>query len=309
MTEPSQGSSNPGTPSWPSLVKGGAEAAKTVLEIVAPQRAHRSDAKKQIMAAITELALAHPEQLTEAHIAYAERAFGDEESDFINWVYVQEQSKKYTELLLASGFAERILPGSIIEEPSFERNLQMRLRELSPDDRVMLELYAQIRAGHSIQPGSFSKRTCNIVAELTAEAILALEAVAPHVIHALDTRGSAFIPKYSDTPMAGKAEEIVRITVNLHHCLSFAEVATLQEYGLVASGQVHYSTIAATSFRLPGGAIISVNGGQKVGIPTYALTRAGVELLQLHVCEEPAEGLTQWLLGLFPPERINSVVE
>src|SRR5690606_21725527 len=136
------------------------------------------------MEAITEKALTHPKSLTEAHIAYAGQVFGEDEANFINWVYVQEQSKYYSEILRGSGFAGRVLPApdrKMLEEPSFERNLRARLRELSPEDRCILELYAQIRGGQDVCPGAFTKRTCNIVAELTAEVILALEELAPHV--------------------------------------------------------------------------------------------------------------------------------
>jgi hypothetical protein len=214
-----------------------------------------------------------PSKLSEGDIAYLSEVLDESESKWVTWKYVESQSEYYDKALAQIPEFTNPTPDNQ-PSPSFEQNMRARVSEADTSDKVLLDLYAQIRAGERRKPGSFSKRTCNLVGQLTPEAIAIFEA------HA-STRFANFIPATAQ----------------------FGDILILEEHGLATSsrGTANFDSHAG-GVRLPGGKAVVWTEGAPFQIIGYKLSNSAVELLKLHFCES-SEDTQKWIIAQVPSDR------
>ena len=137
----------------------------------------------------------------------------------------------------------------------------------------MQKIWAGILAGEVVQPGSFSKRTLDVVRNMSASDAVCFEEISQYVV---SSSYQAFI--YSNN------------SIHKQHGISFAQLMQLQECGLIHAdstlerqGTVDPSSPALV-FREDDLVCTVSTTGKDVytyGFPIYSLTSAGIELLSV----------------------------
>ena len=255
------------------------KGAPAILRMFFPKLASRSETHGMMARYLLEQAMRNPSLLSDADLAVIDDFLGEAAANWVKYRVVDAQAAALSEHLANS--PRFLLAGDNkegITDPSFDETIKAGIRATSMGDEAVLNLYASIKAGENIRPGSFSKLTVQTVSVLSREIIDLFEGAAKYVV----AMTSPYRPL--GLPWIGPTQGLI----------AYGELMRLAEYGLFSDHAVAIDIIPENPLTLVFGYDVNKYSCRRgrIKFQFYPVTLAGRELLRIHQCGE-AENLIE----------------